>query len=200
MSHHILDAGCGRGGSSFTMAERFGCKVDGVTISSSQHEYAVTLAKKKGLDTRVNFRVRNYLELDYPDNTFDHIFTNETTQHVWDLKPLFEGFASVLKPGGRYTIVTWCRAHKHEGHNPYHEPINKNYDSTMHTEVAYLDALRHAGLDLWRHSDMTFEATPYWEFREYWEHESGVEPYFKKGHMERKNLYLFISGRKPDGT
>src|SRR5688500_15992999 len=36
----LLDAGCGRGGTSIMAHERFGCRVDGISISEKQVEFA----------------------------------------------------------------------------------------------------------------------------------------------------------------
>ncbi len=52
---HVLDAGCGIGGSSIWLAENFGVRVTGITISPTQIDQARKNAKKRGVEHLVNF-------------------------------------------------------------------------------------------------------------------------------------------------
>src|SRR5579859_7026509 len=51
----VLDAGSGRGGTSFMANLRFGCEVDGVSISEAQVEFANDQAIERGVGDRVRF-------------------------------------------------------------------------------------------------------------------------------------------------
>jgi tocopherol O-methyltransferase len=54
---HVLDIGCGLGGSAFWLAEQYDCNVTGLTISPVQARMATKKAKVKGLTDRVQFIV-----------------------------------------------------------------------------------------------------------------------------------------------
>jgi geranyl diphosphate 2-C-methyltransferase len=58
----LLDGGSGRGGTSFMAHQRFGCQVDGVTISKHQVEFANNQAMQRGVADRVKFHFRNMLD------------------------------------------------------------------------------------------------------------------------------------------
>jgi geranyl diphosphate 2-C-methyltransferase len=194
-SSRILDAGCGRGGTAFTLADRYGARVTGITISPYQCGFAKELNEEYVGDGSVDFRVLDYLELDYPDVEFEHVITNETTQYTLELPRLFRGFARVLKPGGNYTLATWCRNERADD-EAIARAIDDNYGTLMHTRAEYLAGLDASGFELERFVDCTADALPYWELREYWEESSGVERPFIDGHRSRAILYLIISARR----
>jgi geranyl diphosphate 2-C-methyltransferase len=191
--HRVLDAGCGRGGTALSIAGRTGASVDGITISPYQQRFATALAER-GKFEKVRFHLMNYLELAFPDACFDHVITNESTQYVIDVRDLVQGFARVLRPGGRYTCATWCTNEAFEGHNEFVEPINLHYGTSMNSRRDYLEALAKYGFEAIEVADQTEQAIPYWELRCQWQHRSGVELDFLLGHRERKILYLFIHG------
>jgi geranyl diphosphate 2-C-methyltransferase len=191
--HRVLDAGCGRGGTAFSIAERFGATVDGITISSYQHEFARELAKRRGVAERARFHRMNYLELAFPDKSFDHVVTNESTQYVVDAGDLFAGFARVLRPGGRYTCATWCINEQSDGDDECVELINLHYGTSMNSRREYVQALEANGFTRIAIEDYTEQAIPYWELRCGWEHSSRVELPFLNGHRQRKILYLIIT-------
>ncbi len=191
--HRVLDAGCGRGGTALSIAGRTGASVDAITISPYQQRFASALAERGNFE-RVRFHVMDYLKLAFPDGCFDHVITNESTQYVIDVRELVQGFARVLRPGGRYTCATWCANEEFEGRNEYVEPINLHYGTSMNSRRDYLEALAKHGFHSIEVDDQTEQAIPYWELRCQWQHRSGVELDFLLGHRERKILYLFIHG------
>jgi geranyl diphosphate 2-C-methyltransferase len=192
--HRVLDAGCGRGGTAFSIAERLGASVDAVTISAYQQRFASELAGRRGISGRVRFHLMDYLKLEFPDACFDHVVTNESTQYVLDVRDLVGGFARVLRPEGRYTCATWCANEDFEGRNEHVEPINLHYGTSINSRRDYVEAMEKHGFRSIEVDDQTELAIPYWELRCQWQHRSGVELSFLFGHRERKILYLFISG------
>jgi len=66
----LLDAGSGRGGTSLMASLRFGCRVDGLSISGKQVDFANGRAEQMGLAGKVNYHLRNMLDNGFPDGTF----------------------------------------------------------------------------------------------------------------------------------
>lgn len=188
----VLDAGCGRGGTAFSIAREFGARVEGVTISAYQQRFASLLAERFGLARRVGFHVMDYLALDFAPGSFDLVITNETTQYVLDMHDACREFARVLSPGGRYLNATWCLNEEHAGKNEFEAPINLHYGTSMNTRQQYVEALEANGFSLTEIEDHTRSAIPYWELRRHWQHRSGIETAFLEGHRARKILYLLI--------
>ena len=191
----ILDAGCGRGGTSFTLHKKFDVITHGVNVSDYQVNYCKKLATAKGLEGKANFKVENYLNLSFPDQTFDHIITNETTQYSYQLQELFNGFRRVLKIGGRYTIATWCLTGDYLD-QPWARHINQHYGTTMHPIANYLQALEDNGFSRIIKCDATELAIPYFELRRNWEEKSGVEAPFLEGFRSGQLAYYFLSATR----
>merc|ERR1712137_262930 len=95
---HVLDVGCGIGGGDFYMARDFGAVVGGIDLSSNMINFAIERAHKyPGLD--VKFDVRDATTVEYPENSFDVIYSRDTILHIEDKKALFANFLKWLKPG-----------------------------------------------------------------------------------------------------
>ena len=60
----FLDIGCGWGGLLCHAAKRYGVKAHGVTLSQTQHDYAVEKVRRLGLEDQVRVELRNYESLD----------------------------------------------------------------------------------------------------------------------------------------
>ena len=66
----LLDAGCGRGGSSIMANARFGCRVDGVSISEKQVTFANAQAKLRGVADKVRYHFANMLDTGFETGAF----------------------------------------------------------------------------------------------------------------------------------
>ncbi len=75
----VLDIGSGWGGMGLTLAREFGCKVEGVTLSSSQHRISNLRARDEGMADRVTFSLTDYRDL---DAQFDRIVSVGMFEHV----------------------------------------------------------------------------------------------------------------------
>lgn len=191
----LLDAGSGRGGTSIMAAERFGCRVDGVSISEYQVGFANERAAERGRADRVRFHFRNMLDTGFPSAAFQGVWTNETTMYV-DLFDLYREFARLLRPGGRYVCVTGCY-NDVTGRSESVRRINEHYLCDIHPRGRYFKALADNGLVPSKVIDLTPMTIPYWELRERSPVATGIEGPFLTAYREGSFHYLLIVADRP---
>jgi geranyl diphosphate 2-C-methyltransferase len=187
----VLDAGSGRRGTSFMVHERFGCRVDGVTISEYQVGFANDQAAKRGVTGRVKFHFRNMLNTGFETAAFRSIWTNETTMYV-DLFKLFGEFARLLKDGGRYVCITGCYNDITGGRSRAVSQIDAKYICNIHPRSEYFKALAANNLVPIHVVDLTPQTIPYWELRAKSSVATGVEEPFLTAYKEGSFHYLLI--------
>lgn len=126
----ILDAGCGIGGSALYLGDRFSATVTGLTLSPVQAERAQERAAAAGLSDRVRFQVEDVLHTPFPDQSFDLIWSLESSEHYPDKAQFFQESYRLLKPGGQLLMATWC-----------HRPTQSLAGPLIWTETQQLEAL-----------------------------------------------------------
>ncbi|MBD0742670.1 geranyl diphosphate 2-C-methyltransferase [Streptomyces sp. CBMA152] len=190
--HRLLDAGCGRGGSSIMANARFGCQVDGVSISQSQVDFANGEARKRGVDDKVRYHFRNMLDTGFPTGAFQGIWNNESTMYV-DLFELFAEHARQLAFGGRYVVITGCYNDVTGGRSKAVSRIDEHYTCNIHPRSAYFKAMAANGLVPMNVVDLTAATIPYWELRAQSSLATGVEDPFLTAYREGSFHYLLIA-------
>ncbi len=187
----LLDAGSGRGGTSVMAHERFGCHVDGVSISQYQVDFANGQAEKRGIQENVKYHFCNMLDTGFDEASRDVIWTNETTMYV-DLNKLFTEFARLLKDGGRYVCITGCSNDIIGGRSRAVSQIDAKYICNIHPRSHYFKALAANGLVPIKVEDLTPTTIPYWELRAKSSVATGVEDPFLTAYKEGSFHYLLI--------
>lgn len=187
----LLDAGSGRGGTSIMANARFGCRVDGVTISEYQANFANDQAERRGLGDQVRFHLRNMLDTGFPDGEFRAIWTNETTMYV-DLFELYSVFHRLLADGGRYVCITGCFNDVRGSKSPSVTHIDDHYNCRVHARSTYFKALAANDLVPSKVVDLTPSTIPYWELREQSSVRTGIEEAFLTGYRDESFQYLLI--------
>jgi tocopherol O-methyltransferase len=102
---HVLDAGCGIGGSSIFLAGRTGCTCTGITLSNQQAAEAQLLAEKKQLSHLLKFEVLNFMQTGFADGSFDVVWGLESICYADDKEAFVKEAFRLLKPGGRLIIA-----------------------------------------------------------------------------------------------
>jgi len=105
--HHIFEIGCGWGGFACRAAERFGCRVTGITISEEQLKYAQAKVKERGFDSLITILFCDYRKIPAElDATFDRVVSIEMIEAVGheNLPEYFGIIDRMLKPGGRAVL------------------------------------------------------------------------------------------------
>lgn len=102
---YVLDAGCGVGGSSFFIAEKFSVKVMGITLNSKQIKQAKKNAKKLKLDNLISFEIMDFNNTRFKDETFTKIFGIESVCYAYNKAYFLKEAYRLLKPGGKIVIV-----------------------------------------------------------------------------------------------
>ncbi|MDX6680573.1 MAG: geranyl diphosphate 2-C-methyltransferase [Solirubrobacteraceae bacterium] len=186
----LLDAGSGRGATSFMAHQRFGCEVDGVTISEYQVGFANDQAVERGVSDKVRFHFRNMLDTGFETGSRRAVWTNETTMYV-DLFELYAEFARLLQVGGRYVCITGC-SNDLTGRSPSVRHIDEHYRCNIHPRSEYFKALAANDLVPIAVTDLTPLTIPYWELRTQSSPATGVEDPFLTAYREGSFHYLLI--------
>ncbi|MEW2635704.1 geranyl diphosphate 2-C-methyltransferase [Streptomyces sp. NPDC048389] len=188
----LLDAGSGRGGTSFMAHQRFGCQVDGVSISEYQVAFANDQARERGVADRVQFHFRNMLDTGFEAGSRQAIWNNESTMYV-DLFELFAEHARQLEFGGRYVCITGCSNDVTGGRSKAVSRIDEHYTCNIHTRSQYFKALAANGLAPINVIDLTPATIPYWELRAKSSVATGIEEPFLTAYKEGSFHYLLIA-------
>ncbi|MGW5720103.1 geranyl diphosphate 2-C-methyltransferase [Amycolatopsis sp. NPDC003865] len=188
----LLDAGCGRGGTSVMAHQRFGCQVDGISISEQQVGFANAHVRQRGIDGSVRYHLRNMLDTGFESGVFQGIWNNESTMYV-DLHDLFAEHARQLKPGGRYVTITGCYNDVTGGRSRAVSQIDQHYICNIHARGDYFKALSDTGFVPINVVDLTAATIPYWELRERSSVATGVEKPFLTAYREGSFHYLLIA-------
>ena len=188
----LLDAGSGRGGTSFMAHQRFGCQVDGVSISEAQVEFANAQARQRGVADQVRFHFRNMLDTGFDTGSRQGIWTNESTMYV-DLHQLFSEFARLLPYGGRYVCITGCYNDVTGGRSKAVSQIDQHYTCDIHRRGEYFRALAACNFVPINVIDLTAQTIPYWELRAKSSVATGIEGTFLSAYREGSFHYLLIA-------
>ena len=114
----VLDIGCGWGGLAIYLAEAAGVRVTGLTLSEEQLTVARERARRRGLEDRVSFHLKDYRE---QTGTFDHIVSVGMFEHVGvtHYGAYFDAVNSLLKKDGVALIHTIGRSDVPRATNPW---------------------------------------------------------------------------------
>lgn len=104
----VLDVGCGIGGGDFYMARQFNVSVLGIDLSTNMiHRALETSMTEPTID--VEFEICDATKKEFPDQSFDVVYSRDTILHIKDKQALFAKFYRWLKPGGRVLISDYCQ-------------------------------------------------------------------------------------------
>ncbi|MDH5710064.1 MAG: methyltransferase domain-containing protein [Gammaproteobacteria bacterium] len=124
---HILDVGCGVGGSTRRLSQETGCYVTGIDLSNEYIDAAERLTKLLGMQERVTFHAASALELPFEDNSFDGAWSIQMNMNVEDKLGWLKELYRVLKPGGRAVLYEVCG----NKNTPVYFPVPWAQDSSM---------------------------------------------------------------------
>ena len=102
-SDTLLEIGTGWGSFSAYAAKNYGCSIVTTTISDAQYNYAESLFKKKGLDSKIKLISMDYRNL---EGEYDKIVSIEMIEAVGYqyIPEYFKKINSLLKPNGKAAI------------------------------------------------------------------------------------------------
>jgi SAM-dependent methyltransferase len=99
---HVLEVGCGSGGSALFLARTVGCRITGIDINEKGIRNASRLAAGNKLDNQASFRKADCSrKLPFGDNYFDALICNDVMCHVPHRAEVLKDWLRILKPGAR---------------------------------------------------------------------------------------------------
>jgi SAM-dependent methyltransferase len=102
-SGHVLDAGCGLGGTMLDLAGRCSARFTGITLSARQAAIGRSAVTKASLGSRIAIEVASYDAP--PEGAFDLALLIESLAHSANPERSLAAVGARLKPSGRLAIV-----------------------------------------------------------------------------------------------
>jgi tocopherol O-methyltransferase len=170
-ANNIVDVGCGIGGSTLYLAQKFNATATGITLSPLQATRATERAREFKLEGKVRFKVADALDMPFEDDYFDLVWSLESGEHMPDKTKFLQECYRVLKPGGTFILATWC-----------HRPTNSFAGELTTDEKRHLDEIyrvyrlpyvislpeyeaiaRSCGFINLRSNDWSMAVAPFWD-------------------------------------
>jgi sterol 24-C-methyltransferase len=155
----VLDVGCGVGGPAREIAKFANVNVVGFNNNDYQIERATRYSEREGLANQVTFQKGDFMQMPFPDNSFDAVYAIEATCHAPSLEGVYSEIRRVLKPGGVFGVYEWLMTEEYDNENQEHRELRLGIEqgdgiSNMVKVSEGLDAIKAAGFDLLHHEDL----------------------------------------------
>lgn len=151
---HVLDAGCGVGGTSLWLAQR-GVSVTGINISKRQLE----IARRRTRDLDVELLERDFTDTKLPDASFDAIIFLESGCYAQDKRSIIAESMRLLKEGGRLVVADGFLSEPGD-----HPDVTRWLDGWAVPNLASVEefstALEDTGFEQVRYRDVTEQVMP----------------------------------------
>jgi len=108
----VLDIGCGIGGPSFALVQKYGAHVTGIDLEAPLIARATRRATELGVAGQCEFKTVALGRFPFHDRSFDVVFTSGALTQTGDKAGIVAECHRVLKPGGVLTCYDWL---KHDG-------------------------------------------------------------------------------------
>jgi SAM-dependent methyltransferase len=115
----VLDVGGGLGGPARTLASEFSCDITVLDLTEAYCRVGQMLSERTGLSERVRFQMGNALEMPFPSEQFDLVWTQHSSMNIADKARLAAEIHRVLRPGGRLALYEIMAG----GAQPVHFPV-----------------------------------------------------------------------------
>jgi arsenite methyltransferase len=99
-AHEVLNVGCGIGVGPAYIAKKYNCRVVGVDISEKMIEWSRRRAREERVETKVEFRTADVLDLPFQADRFDVVICESVLIFVEDKPRAIRECVRVTKPGG----------------------------------------------------------------------------------------------------
>ena len=150
--HHVVDAGCGVGGTAIYLAKSIGCAVTGVNINRMQLDIAAKKVAQAGLGDRISFEFADCDQrLPFDDNSVDVVVNIESACHYSDRKQFLREVSRVLKPAGKIVAMDWmaCDGLTTSQYEKYIVPLCEPFAvQGLESQSTYSEKLQEAGLEV----------------------------------------------------
>jgi sterol 24-C-methyltransferase len=155
----VLDVGCGVGGPAREIAKFSGANIVGLNNNDYQIERATRYAEKEKLSHKLKFTKGDFMQMSFPDNSFDAVYAIEATVHAPSLEGIYSEIFRVLKPGGVFGVYEWLMTDAYDNDNPHHREIRLGIEigdgiSNMEKVEVALKAMKAAGFELEHTEDL----------------------------------------------
>mmetsp|Transcript_12341 Transcript_12341/g.23406 ORF Transcript_12341/g.23406 Transcript_12341/m.23406 type:complete len:370 (-) Transcript_12341:537-1646(-) len=164
----VLDAGCGVGGPMRAIVKATGANVVGITINEYQVKRCNEECKKQKLDHLASVVQGSFLEMPFPENSFDGCYCIEAACHSPTLLELYKQVYKVIKPGTYFSSYEWLTTPKYDIKNKEHVDIvdgvaKGNALPDVRSIADALKAGKDAGFELVMHYDVALNADIPWQ-------------------------------------
>lgn len=150
----ILDVGCGAGGHDFYMAERYDVKILAVDLSVNMMSMALEhFAKRPHLTRKIQFEALDATRANFPEGSFDVIYSRDTLLHIADKHSLLRNFFKWLAPGGKLVFTDYCRGD--QDHSAEFKKYVAERGYNLLTVKEYEHLMKEAGFEEVRSEDIS---------------------------------------------
>jgi len=129
----MVDVGCGVGGSSRYIVNKYGGSAEGLSLSPFQVSRANALSAVANLSKSLQYQVADAMNMPFSPNSFDLTWSMESGEHMPDKRKFMSELFRVTAPNGRIIIVTWC-----------HRELAPNEQSLQKWELQLLNRISKA--------------------------------------------------------
>lgn len=154
----VLDVGAGYGGSMRYLANRFGCHCVALNLSEVENDRDREMNREQGLADLIDVVDASFEKVDYPDNSFDFVWSQDAILHSDHRDKVLEEVVRVLKPGGEFVMTDPMQADDcPEG---VLDPIlNRIHLNSLGSPGFYIDTAKKLGMEDLGFEDHTHQLT-----------------------------------------
>jgi sarcosine/dimethylglycine N-methyltransferase len=155
----VIDLGCGYGSTARYIASKYGCTVIGQTISNEELKLARERAEQSDARDLLTFEWGDFHNIEYPDNSFDVVWSQEAFLHGADKNKILSECYRVLKPGG--TLIFSDILVRRDTPQADRERIYARINTVdIWDRPDYEEALNHNGFELIKANDHSQYVAP----------------------------------------